>query len=374
MSVNNTTDTILPPRSLPHRACARVFHCKEDFKKHLKKHHRITTKADIEEKEKACHIGRDGQGAFWCGFCEKILPLVQKGIEAWDEKFDHIDNRHYKEKMEIASWREMNGKLKGDKVGDGGEVEKEARKKAKVKGVDDLENHEDVDVEDSEVDIHNDDDSDDDHEGDKRDDRRQEAGPIYPDITTDDEDLQRQQQQQQQQQHQRQRELSLISSQIYPEHILGANMTNLMRSCSPTDKPFEIKISEEGNQSPRVAPREDAQRLSLVPFSLSRAEGLGQQRKRPPRPAITTTTSTSKKKIRHWYCVCNLYSLLFLLSLLCNTLTGATLYELTHLDPKQCHCFDGPSSCGRAKTCISCRHPRCDVCDDFSAKRGGEAC
>lgn len=41
-------------------------------------------------------IGRNGQSGFWCGFCKRVVPLRSRGLEAWDERFDHIDDCHFK--------------------------------------------------------------------------------------------------------------------------------------------------------------------------------------------------------------------------------------------------------------------------------------
>ncbi len=100
--------------------CAEVFYNKESFKEHIRHVHNITDKAAVKQKKKACHIGCNGQRAFWCGFCCQIVKLAKKGTEAWDEKFDHIDNKHYRMKMNIDDWWEINGKIKGDKDADGG--------------------------------------------------------------------------------------------------------------------------------------------------------------------------------------------------------------------------------------------------------------
>lgn len=36
-------------------------------------------------------MGRNGQARFWCGFCIKLIDLKEKGVDAWKERFDHID-------------------------------------------------------------------------------------------------------------------------------------------------------------------------------------------------------------------------------------------------------------------------------------------
>lgn len=43
-------------------------------------------------KEDACRIGRNCQKRFWYGFRRVLVDLKSKGVDAWTERFDHIDN------------------------------------------------------------------------------------------------------------------------------------------------------------------------------------------------------------------------------------------------------------------------------------------
>ena len=70
-------------------------------------------------------IGRNGQSGFWCGFCQKIVKLEKKSLEAWDERFNHIDNMHFKKGQRIESWYPLDkdvpkGQLKNENVLGGG--------------------------------------------------------------------------------------------------------------------------------------------------------------------------------------------------------------------------------------------------------------
>jgi len=49
-------------------------------------------------------VGTNGQKAFWCGFCQKIVPLQKRGLEAWDERFTHIDVQHFKKGETVDNW------------------------------------------------------------------------------------------------------------------------------------------------------------------------------------------------------------------------------------------------------------------------------
>lgn len=59
---------------------------------------------EIRKRCQKHRIGRNGQNGFWCGFCRQIVTLVAKGLEAWDERFDHIDTQHFSKGMSIDHW------------------------------------------------------------------------------------------------------------------------------------------------------------------------------------------------------------------------------------------------------------------------------
>jgi len=58
----------------------------------------------IREQCKKARIGRNGQCGFWCGFCKAIVKLETRGLDAWDERFNHIDEKHFKLGERIESW------------------------------------------------------------------------------------------------------------------------------------------------------------------------------------------------------------------------------------------------------------------------------
>jgi hypothetical protein len=71
--------------------CANVSYHRDTFHGHLKEAHQLDEDA-VTVKTKSCHIGRNGQRRFWCGFCAMLIDVTAKGVEAWTERFDHIDD------------------------------------------------------------------------------------------------------------------------------------------------------------------------------------------------------------------------------------------------------------------------------------------
>lgn len=86
------------------KQCAKVFHRREQFQAHLKDHHLIKDDEYVRAQTKLHRIGRNGQMKFWCGFCQKIVNLKASGLAAWDERFNHIDDYHFKQGRRIDEW------------------------------------------------------------------------------------------------------------------------------------------------------------------------------------------------------------------------------------------------------------------------------
>lgn len=84
--------------------CGELFYRAEIFKSHLLEEHKMTQSEQVEHEVKMRRIGKNGQGQFWCGFCQKIVRLEKKRNAAWDERFDHIDNHFSKEGKKIGEW------------------------------------------------------------------------------------------------------------------------------------------------------------------------------------------------------------------------------------------------------------------------------
>ncbi|CAD6444423.1 5937cd55-9aab-4e35-9a5a-ab4f32212113 [Sclerotinia trifoliorum] len=100
-------------------ACAKVSYRRQTFQDHLKKEHGMLDQDAVRIKVEACRIGRNCQSRFWCGFCESLIDLQRKGLHAWTERFDHIDDhfmgRRGTQKQGIQDWIPVDGdKPKGD--------------------------------------------------------------------------------------------------------------------------------------------------------------------------------------------------------------------------------------------------------------------
>jgi hypothetical protein len=93
-------------------ACAKVCYRRETFEDHLVKAHQMVLNSDpLKAKLDNCRIGRNCQSRFWCGFCKNLVELKKRGVEAWTERFDHIDDhimgRHGLPKQSIRDWIPM---------------------------------------------------------------------------------------------------------------------------------------------------------------------------------------------------------------------------------------------------------------------------
>ena len=100
-------------------ACAKVCYRRQTFQEHLVKAHQMSDKDAINLKLDSCRIGRNCQSRFWCGFCNKLVDLKKRGVDAWTERLDHIDDhfmgRHKLPKQSIQDWVPMDSdKPKGE--------------------------------------------------------------------------------------------------------------------------------------------------------------------------------------------------------------------------------------------------------------------
>ncbi len=94
--------------------CAKVCYRRQTFQDHLKKEHALADPEAVKKKLDSCRMGRNCQSRFWCGFCASLVDLKKKGLEAWGERFDHIDDhfmgRKGLEKQGIQDWVPLDGK------------------------------------------------------------------------------------------------------------------------------------------------------------------------------------------------------------------------------------------------------------------------
>lgn len=94
------------------QACAKVYYGHLSFLEHLKKSHadfsKTADETEIRKKVDECLIERNWQTRFWCGFCTKLVDLKKTSLEAWTERFDHIEDhfmgRHGFLQQSIGDW------------------------------------------------------------------------------------------------------------------------------------------------------------------------------------------------------------------------------------------------------------------------------
>lgn len=89
----------------PFAECNSLFYRREKFISHLDRHHKVTEEHKITTFLKTDEIGRNGQSRFWCGFCRKIIALNHRGMDAWNERFNHIDEQHFRHGEKIETWQ-----------------------------------------------------------------------------------------------------------------------------------------------------------------------------------------------------------------------------------------------------------------------------
>ncbi|KAI9769660.1 MAG: hypothetical protein M1840_003897 [Geoglossum simile] len=85
------------------KECARLFYRREAFQQHLRQQHNILDADKLKDEARIRRIGRNGQVQFWCGFCKLLVPLKYRGLDAWDERFNHIGN-HFTHNQKIDEW------------------------------------------------------------------------------------------------------------------------------------------------------------------------------------------------------------------------------------------------------------------------------
>lgn len=84
-------------------SCRKVYWKEHLFRTHLEEDHSLD-QGTIEQEMEARHIGSGGQVAFWCGYCRDIIKLTKSGLEAKDERFNHIDEHFAGKSMARDDW------------------------------------------------------------------------------------------------------------------------------------------------------------------------------------------------------------------------------------------------------------------------------
>ena len=91
--------------------CGKVCYRREQFQAHLSSDHKISDDIYIKEQCKLRRIGRNGHEGFWCGFCQTVIMVEKKNHEAFDERFTHIDSKHFDKGQRVEDWFPMEGDL-----------------------------------------------------------------------------------------------------------------------------------------------------------------------------------------------------------------------------------------------------------------------
>ena len=91
------------------KLCGKVFYTADSARTHFTKLHKVEEPGVLERKIAARRIGPNHQRQFWCGFCEKIIHVSQKGDDSWTQRYNHIDDhfmgRNNQPKKSIAHWK-----------------------------------------------------------------------------------------------------------------------------------------------------------------------------------------------------------------------------------------------------------------------------
>lgn len=104
--------------------CDKMFGSKADWKRHERSQHedqqtwgsdfqdghflQVQTPVNnaIKTDQSECQSSLTESLHFWCGFCQRQLPLESSDIgTAWNERFNHIDEEHFKSGQRTDEWQ-----------------------------------------------------------------------------------------------------------------------------------------------------------------------------------------------------------------------------------------------------------------------------
>lgn len=111
---SNATTTSGNPSDTTTKQCGRLCYRRELFVTHLHEAHNLAGRDReqyVKDQCKKRRVGRNGQCGFWCGFCQTVVRLEKWGIEAWDERFNHIDDEHFKKGARVEDWVPLEGEM-----------------------------------------------------------------------------------------------------------------------------------------------------------------------------------------------------------------------------------------------------------------------
>lgn len=81
--------------------CGATFHSADALTAHLSATHGVGVSVSDSDSEtlpdgagwvQRGHIHAEGQVNFWCGFCRRVVALDGRGVEAWAERLDHLQD------------------------------------------------------------------------------------------------------------------------------------------------------------------------------------------------------------------------------------------------------------------------------------------
>lgn len=101
------------------KQCGRLCYRRELFMAHLHDAHHLGDSSNAQYVKEQCkkrRVGRNGQCGFWCGFCQTVVRLEKMGIEAWDERFNHIDDEHFKKGTRVEDWVPLEGEVPRERL------------------------------------------------------------------------------------------------------------------------------------------------------------------------------------------------------------------------------------------------------------------
>jgi hypothetical protein len=86
--------------------CRYLTFNRASFVQHLQAEHAGIVDASNDEYIEYRHIHQNYQGSFWCGFCQDVMKMKERGVDGWHERFDHIE-AHFVDGDRIEAWVEF---------------------------------------------------------------------------------------------------------------------------------------------------------------------------------------------------------------------------------------------------------------------------
>lgn len=105
--------------------CIAICEDRLAFMQHLMEAHDMVHDEDLRSRAQSCHIGRQCDAKFWCGFCGRVIEIDDimsqddgSNGSPWSRRFDHIDchlfGKNGFEKKDKSHWRFLEDGAKGE--------------------------------------------------------------------------------------------------------------------------------------------------------------------------------------------------------------------------------------------------------------------